>query len=621
MKPRRLYFLLFVAVLGCSVLLGVADRALAVDLIVEENPTDPTHYSTIQSAIDYANTQLTSNPTGTLSYAVIVEPGTYSGGITLRSKIPVRGRETMRTIVNAGGSVAMAADNVTGVAVRNLTFVNAQNGIVVSNTSTVSITNNVFSVGTSGTAIQVSLSPSTTIVNNTFYQNGTAISRDADAAVITNNIFSNNQNDIVHTSFAAQNTITYNAFDHAPQAGEIVGTFYLPNTTYTDTNPHFVDIAATVRDFHLMANSTCIDTGDPARNDPYLIGTASSNPSDIGAYGGADADTIPAPVTGVTYTTTTSPPYSISLSWNAGANYLVGGYRVFYGAASKTYNGTDAKDGNGAATPSPVDALTATTLILTDLTATAAVSGAPVLSIPKPRNGALLVSWSEVPGTTNYTVHYGQTSTSEHALDAGTATSLIIPNLTNGQTYRIAVSAIAQSTYYIAVTAYDKSGQSRVPGVSHESAQTDEFAITVGPQSASGLSNEVTGMPELLVPYPALPNSGCFIATAAYGSADAAPVRVLRRFRDRFLLTTAGGRTFVHFYYAVSPRIAAFMHEHPLLKPLTRALLAPVVLLATAANASPLITATTLLLGCAAAGLFLLRWRRKRVGAGVSTLP
>jgi len=42
---------------------------------------------------------------------------------------------------------------------------------------------------------------------------------------------------------------------------------------------------------------------------------------------------------------------------------------------------------------------------------------------------------------------------------------------------------------------------------------------------------------------------GCFIATAAYGSLMEPHVKVLRQFRQRFLLTNQVGKGLVNFFY------------------------------------------------------------------------
>ena len=84
------------------------------------------------------------------------------------------------------------------------------------------------------------------------------------------------------------------------------------------------------------------------------------------------------------------------------------------------------------------------------------------------------------------------------------------------------------------------------------------------------------------------PSSGCFIATAAYGTPMAEEIQILREFRDEYLLTNPLGQAFVDFYYRISPPIADFITEHPSLKPIVRAGLMPAVAVSTVAvNTTP----------------------------------
>jgi hypothetical protein len=73
------------------------------------------------------------------------------------------------------------------------------------------------------------------------------------------------------------------------------------------------------------------------------------------------------------------------------------------------------------------------------------------------------------------------------------------------------------------------------------------------------------------------PQSGCFIATAAYGTPVVKDVQILREFRDEYLLTNPPGQALVNIYYRVSPPVADFITEHPGLKPMVRAGLIPAV--------------------------------------------
>jgi hypothetical protein len=71
-------------------------------------------------------------------------------------------------------------------------------------------------------------------------------------------------------------------------------------------------------------------------------------------------------------------------------------------------------------------------------------------------------------------------------------------------------------------------------------------------------------------PYPGYSGDHCFIATAVYNSPTAPKVIVLKEFRDKTLLTTSLGKSFVKFYYKYSPPIAKFLSRHKFLSEIVR---------------------------------------------------
>jgi len=542
----------------------------------------PNQYSTLQSALDGAEDLLAANPAN--SYTILVEPGSYavpSGGLVLKSNIPIRGRETARTFIDGGGTTgaAVTANGVTGVSFKNFTVQHAGTGIHVTGNSAVTIANNVFDMTTYGVVIQTS--SSSKVINNTFYQNTTAVSTDADpGAEITNNLFYNNANtvQIVQNGILAETSISYNIF--YPQVNGPKGTNYIPNTIITNPDPLFVDPLQ--NDFHIRSNPTatspCIDNGDPATTD-----SIDNSRSDIGAYGGATQDSIPFPVSGVTTSLISSG--SLSVQWSPNTSYVVndispdpgdlgstGGYNIYYSFGKSGQS--------GGVYQKLALASTVTSTVISGLSTTVSTPAAPVVNALGFDTNTLIASWSPVSGATGYIVYYAPVSGATGTLQSSVIqeTSYSISGLVNLTSYNVWVTAVAQPVYYLAVTAFDYTTGTHTPGIAHESAYSSPEAVLIlGPQVESLASSMVQGFPEAYYYNPDLPNKGCFIATAAYGYYDAPQVQALRDFRDRYLETNSVGRAFVGWYYEYGPIGAAALNAHPWLKPVVRAALLPAV--------------------------------------------
>lgn len=563
----------------------------------------PQVYPTIQAAIDAAAAAAAYD-------SVVVAPGTYQEALTIKDGVgEVRGVETARTFLSGNGSGPIVTTSGTVfAAIRGFTFINASIGIQVSgNPDVLSITNNVFEVGTGGTAISIQGSDLTEVINNVFYQNGTAITRDTDIAII-NNIFSTNMT-AIGGSAPTSAYITYNDFSGNSVVSGPTGTHPVTG------DPRFVDPAN--HDFHLQAASPCIDTGDPSSLFDDVIDNTFS---DIGAYGGPFADPTPFPIGSLSVTSHTDT--SISLAWSPNNCYLVtdptntaapGAYSIYYGYASGDYNGDDAAEGQ-----SPIEVLATEVevltpdvgYLLTGLTPTVIVPAEPLLDQPVSGNTQLALTWSPVPGATGYKVHYGTIPQEETAIEVGDTTSYTLSGLTNGQNYHVAVSAYVQPKYFIAITDFYNTSE-------YESAFSPEVSVEVGPKRNGRLSNVWTEFPEGPTPYPLLPNSkgACFIATAAYGYYSGPEVQALRAFRDRYLLTNGPGSLFVQWYYRNGPAAAALLEAHPGFKPVVRAALLPAVgaaLFLTKASATAKLVVLLIIVSTIALGFS----RKKRSRAG-----
>jgi hypothetical protein len=565
-------------------------------------------------------------------------PGMHNvANAVMNKSISIFGTETARTILNGAGAgtiLAISGVNDAAMSIRNLTFFNANVGIAVQNSASIDIKNNIFEVGTGSSAITITAAPTTRIFNNTFYLNGNGIGSTDQNLNITNNVFYQSSGATAITPFVSLLSIKNNLFFGGTIGPAVVTVTSIPfssDPNFLNVNwkgnistldPQFVSISSgdvTQRDFHLLASSPCITAGDPSLGSNN-VGDLSG--IDIGAYGG-QSDRIPFIVSGVSAQASASVGTvtdTITLTWSPNNAYSAKGYNVYYGKASRTYTGNDAVV-SGVTRTSPIDVGTSTSTVLTGLVTSVVTPSAPHLYAPEPRNGILSLSWSAVPGATSYNIFYSIASAPSLTFPPITvtnATSYKLSGLANGELYIIAVTAEAQSPYYLAVTAYDLTSAAGMPGIQDESNYSVEQVVYVGTPGISRPSNSVEGIPEMLVPYPTLPNTGCFIATAAYGSENATAVLILREFRDRYLQTNAAGRAFVRWYYSFSPPAARFITEHPSLKPFVRSALVPAV-----AVAVVFIQAPPLALAVAAALLIALMvvhiYRKRSFSSHLST--
>jgi hypothetical protein len=105
------------------------------------------------------------------------------------------------------------------------------------------------------------------------------------------------------------------------------------------------------------------------------------------------------------------------------------------------------------------------------------------------------------------------------------------------------------------------------------------YSILIGPATSADTDYSGLTAPDITVTITGTETggSGCFIATAAYGSPLAPYVRVLSEFRDHFLITNRIGRLLVHYYYTHSPPMAKFIKKHDYLRAVVRLMLIPLV--------------------------------------------
>ncbi len=105
---------------------------------------------------------------------------------------------------------------------------------------------------------------------------------------------------------------------------------------------------------------------------------------------------------------------------------------------------------------------------------------------------------------------------------------------------------------------------------------------TPEPEPICGAGTElVNGICQVIQTAPPPPDSGCLIATAAYGTELAPQVQLLREIRDNTLFSTTSGTSFMlgfnTLYYSFAPTIADWERENPMFKETIKTLITPML--------------------------------------------
>lgn len=512
-------------------------------------------------------------------------PAHYPENIILAGGVTVQGVETGATkIVGAGsGSVVTMAS---GASIINMTISNASStGIYIPPGLTgANITNNLIVGNATGiSCLSTSSSPTSnlTITNNTIDSNVTGV---VCSGPITNLIFENNilsksttGVDFFSASFSPTNSPgNYNDFFNY---GSNVSYTFGPNDIYPPANSNPMFVNPVINDYHLQAGSSCIDAGDPSTQ--FIDKEVSITPinhtrNDCGAYGGPQRDTTPFQIQNIVVTPGSN---TMTISWNANLAYDIANYTVFFDNQSHTiFDDIPTPPYNNALTPPAIT-------INCPATPTPLVCATTIsLALSPPNNfqvgfgnQELFFTWAPPSGinlTTGYNLYYETTTAAQWTTVAvGNVTSYTLTGLTNLVVYNADITSLSSLAYFINIVALDDYNIT----IPHQSnLLSPDIGTTISGTTESPPSATVSNFPEGLAPFPNLPNQGgCFIATAAYGSPLEPQVRLLRLFRDRYLVPSPWGRQFVLWYYRHSPAWADYLNHHEGLKPAVRAGLIP----------------------------------------------
>lgn len=299
-----------------------------------------------------------------------------------------------------------------------------------------------------------------------------------------------------------------------------------------DADPLFVD--ASIGDYHLQADSPCIDTGTDfgaPSSDIDGIPRPKGDWYDMGAYEAY------LPVLLIPYSPDPTNDNTPTLDWNdvAGAST----YTLQYSGQSDFSNYTE------------VTNITESTYQITD-----ALSDGVWYWRVRALDSEGVAGW--------------WTALDDFVIDAYVTLTIFaeiggttIPSpdtYVHGVGTEVSVTAIANSEYEFSNWNGDASGTTNPITITMDSDKSVEanFKATVASEEPKE-------------------KGGCFIATAAYGSSLHPHIYVLREFRDEHLMTNKFGRGLVKIYYRYSPPIARLIARNKALKITVRIALLPLV--------------------------------------------
>ncbi|MFQ5826374.1 MAG: PKD domain-containing protein, partial [Dehalococcoidia bacterium] len=206
-----------------------------------------------------------------------------------------------------------------------------------------------------------------------------------------------------------------------------------------------------------------------------------------------------------------------------------------------------------------------------------------------------------------------------HYLEVPAPVAAFTANITTGGAIPLNVQFTDQSTGTITGWQWDFENDATVdsteqnPSHPYPSVGTYTVSLTVTGPGGSDTETKVNYINA----------TGCFIATASYGTPSNQDIAALRSFRDSVLDQNPLGKAFINVYYSTSPPIASALAENEGLRTATRSLL--VVPLTYLARAFSYLVYFAILGGAVLGLLFLARRRKlalsilKSFGIGILT--